>query len=196
MSGCLKAALIILVLLFLAGGGLVIAAVAVGSRVVHHLTTDINGTPGRPHSLPSSVSGYKGERTQDEVAGSTGTATVGSLSATAHDWTRTTVSGVPLVCGDVVIHRAALHTNNPFDLALQLGGTFDWELVPPSGSEVSFDQSYSSLGGLTDYLTGGQIAGAAGKVCFADPGGRGQFAVTWQPLVLRPERLVWIVNLH
>ena len=171
-SGCLKAALIVLVLIVLAGGGLLIAAVAVGNRVVHHLATDVSGTPGRPRSLPSSASGYTGERTQDQVAGPNGMATIGSLNATARDWARTTVPGTPLVCGDVAIHRAAVSTNNPFDLALQLGGTFDWELVPPSGSEVSFDVSHSSLGGLTDYLTGGQIGDAAGKVCFPDPGGR------------------------
>jgi hypothetical protein len=185
------------VLFIAAVGGiiLVVSLVVIGGRVVHRLATDVNGTAGRPSSLPSSASEYEGERTQDHVAGADGVATIGSLSATATNWARTTVAGSALVCGDVKIQRATITSKDPFDAALQLAGDFTWELVTPAHTTAPLDSSSSSLSALSDYLTNDQTGNASGKVCFTDPGGSGQFVVTWQPRLLRPERAVWVVKL-
>lgn len=196
MSGCLKAFLIVLFVGALGGVLLVVGLVVVGGRVVHRLATDVNGTSGRPSSLPSSASEYAGERTQDHVAGSDGVATIGSLSAKATNWARTTVGGRGLVCGAVTIQRSTVTSRDPFDAALQLAGDFNWELVTPSRTTVSLDSSTSSVSALSDYLTNNQTGNATGTVCFPDPGlGSGQYDVTWQPRLLRPERAVWIVHL-
>jgi hypothetical protein len=196
MSGCLKAFLIVLFVGAVGGVILVVGLVVVGGRVVHRLATDVNGTSGRPSSLPSSASEYAGERTQDHVAGPDGVATIGSLSAKATNWARTTVGGRALVCGAVTIQRSTVTSRDPFDAALQLAGDFSWELVTPSRTSVSLDSSSSSLSALSDYLTNNQTGNATGTVCFPDPGlGSGQYDVTWQPRLLRPERAVWIVHL-
>jgi hypothetical protein len=196
MSGCLKAFLIALAVCAVGGVVLVVSLVVIGGRVVHRLATDVAGTAGRPSSLPASASDYLGERTQDHVAGSDGVVTIGSLSATAKNWARTSVTGSPLVCGDVTIQRATVTSKDPFDAALQLAGDFTWEMVTPSRTTASLDSSSSSLSALSDYLSNNQTGNAAGKVCFTDPGGAGQFVVTWQPRLFRPERAVWIVRLH
>ncbi len=196
MSGCLKAFLIAMVVCILGGVILVVSLVVIGGRVVHRLATDVGGTAGRPGSLPSSAGDYLGERTQDHVAGSDGVVTIGSLSATAKNWARTTVTGSALVCGDVTIQRSTVTSKDPFDAALQLAGDFTWEMVTPGRTTASLDSSSSSLSALSDYLGTNQTGNAAGKVCFTDPGGTGQFAVTWQPRLFRPERAVWIVKLH
>jgi hypothetical protein len=196
MSGCLKAFLIVLFVGAIGGVILVVGLVVVGGRVVHRLAHDVNGTSGRPSSLPSSASEYAGERTQDHVAGSDGVAMIGSLSAKATDWARTTDGGRALVCGAVTIQRSTVTSRDPFDAALQLGGDFSWELVTPSRTTASLDSSSSSLSALSDYLTNNQTGNATGTVCFPDPGlGGGQYEVTWQPRLLRPERAVWIVHL-
>jgi hypothetical protein len=196
MSGCLKAVLIGIVVAFIGGIMLVTALLFIGGRVVHHLATTIAGTPGRPSSLPSGASDYAGERKQDHVAAANGTASLGSISATATDWGRTVSdTGIRLVCGNVSISRATVTSRDPFDAALQLAGDFAWNLVPTSGSETSYDVQSSSLSSLNDYLLNGQTGNAAGKVCFPDPGRSGQYAVTWQPRLLRAERMVWIVKL-
>ena len=194
MSGCLKAFLIVLAISVVGGIAVFVSLIVVGNRVVHHLSTTIAGTPGRPSSLPSGASDYAGERQQDHVAGSGGSVAIGSLGAVATNWSRTTDNNNQLICGDVTIHRSTATSNNPFDSALQVAGDFAWELETPSGSSVSLDPS-SSVSALSDYLTTGQTGDANGKVCFADPGGSGQFAITWQPRLFRAERAVWIVRL-
>ncbi|MFI5042039.1 MAG: hypothetical protein ACHQNA_09365, partial [Acidimicrobiales bacterium] len=195
MSGCLKAFLILFFIAAVGGIILVVSVVVIGGRVVHHIATEVNGTAGRPGSLPSSASDYAGERTQDHVAGLDGVVTIGSLSATARNWSRTLETGNPLVCGDVTIHRATITSKDPFDAALQLAGDFTWQLVSPTHATSDLDSSTSSLTALSDYLATNQTGNASGKVCLADPGGTGQFEVTWQPRVFRAERAVWIVKL-
>ena len=196
MSGCVKALLVGVGVVLVGGIVLVVALVAIGDRVVHHLATDVAGTAGRPASLPGGASDYNGERKQDHVAGAGGTASLGSISATATDWARTASgTGTNLICGNVTIHRATITSKDPFDAALQLAGDSAWDLERPSGGEVSYDPQSSSLSSLSDYLTRGQTGDASGKVCFPDPGGSGQYAVVWQPRLLRAERLVWIVKL-
>jgi hypothetical protein len=195
MSGCLKVFLVLFAVGALGAIVLVVSLVVIGGHVVHQLSTNIAGTAGRPGSLPSSASDYNGERRQDHVAGSGGVVAIGSLSATATSWARTTDLGVKHICGNVTIHRSTVTAKDPFDAALQLAGDFAWELVPPTGPTQSFDPSASSFSALSDYLTTNQTGDATGKVCFPDPGGAGQFVVTWQPRLLRAERAVWIVTL-
>jgi hypothetical protein len=86
-------------------------------------------------------------------------------------------------------------TDNPFDAALQLAGDFAWTLVSPDGTQTSYEPVSSSLSAFSDYLIHGRTGDATGQVCFTDPTGSGQFAVTWQPRLLEAERVVWIVRL-
>ncbi len=86
-------------------------------------------------------------------------------------------------------------SKDPFDAALQLAGDFAWELDTPAHAQVPDDANTSALSALSDYLTNGQTGSAEGRICFADPGGSGQFAVTWQPRLFRAERAVWIFKL-
>jgi hypothetical protein len=197
MSGCLKAFLIGLFAFFVAGAIVVTLLVVVVGHAVHHLAVHIVGTPGRPSSLPSGASDYSGELTQDRVAGSDGRVTIGSVSATATNWARTTssVTSGNVICGDVTIHRATINTNDDFFATNLIVGDMLWSLVPPSGPAVSFDLASSSLSAFNDYLVTRRIGDASGKVCFPDPSGSGQFVVTWQPQLLNAQRLVWIVKL-
>ena len=196
MSGCLKAFLITFAVASVGAVILVVSLVVIGSRVVHHITTTVAGTAGRPSSLASGASDYAGERKQDHVAGSNGQVVIGSLSATAPSWARKTDGTAKLICGPVTIRRSTVKASDPFDAALQLAGDFAWELVPPSGDVISYDPVNSSLSSLDDYLTTDQTGNATGTICFADPGTSGQFAITWQPRLLRAERAVWIVKLN
>ena len=166
MSGCLKAFLIGVAAAAVGVIVLVSALVYFGGRAVHHLSTTIAGTPGRPASLPAGARDYTDERRQDRVAGPDGTVTLGSLSATATNWARTTSStnGARLVCGDVVVRRSSVTAKDPFDAALQLAGDFAWTLVSPDGTETSYNPQSSSLSALSDYLMHGQTGNAAGQV--------------------------------
>jgi hypothetical protein len=168
-TGCLKAFLIGMVVLMLAGGTAVIALVVVGTRVVHHIATALESTPGRPPSMPSGASDYFGERKQDHVAGSNGNAAIGPISATATNWARTTSpTGASLIGGDVTIHRSTINNKDPYNAALQVVGDMLWELDSPSRQAVSLDPRSSSLSALSDYLVTDQTGDASGKVCFTD----------------------------
>lgn len=195
-SGCLKAFIIVFAIAVVLGVAAVALLFFVGERVVENLDERVNGTPGRPASLPSGADDYEGQRREDVVAGEDGRVDVASLTVTARDWARTSSSdGQPLVCGAVRLDRST-RAGSDFDRAMRVAGTFAWELVAPDGTTTSYDApSSSSLSSLDEYLEGDRTGQASGRVCFPDPGGSGQFAVTWQPRLLQAERAVWIFRL-
>lgn len=196
MSGCLKAFLIVFALLAAGGIALTVALVAIGGRVVKHLSVTIAGTPGRPASMPAGAHDYAGERKQDHVTTSGGTVTLGSISASTANWVKTNVQGIDYLCGSVAVHRGAVKTSNPFDAALELTGDFSWELVPPTGPSVSYLETGTGAAGINNFLSTGQSGDFSGKVCFPYPTGTGQFAVTWQPRLLQAQRAVWLLSLN
>ena len=194
-SGCLKAVIVVLVIAAVLGVAAVALVFFVGERVVENLDERVNGTAGRPASLPSGADDYEGQRREDQVAGEDGRVDIASLTVTARNWSRTPSSDGPLVCGEVTLDRRT-RAGSDFDNAMRVAGTFAWELVAPDGTITSYDvPSSSSLSSLEEYLAGDRTGQAAGRVCFPDPGGTGQFAVTWQPRLLRAERAVWIFRL-
>ncbi|MFI5042134.1 MAG: hypothetical protein ACHQNA_09850, partial [Acidimicrobiales bacterium] len=178
---------------FVLGGIALVALIGVGvSHVVHHVA----GDAGRPASLPAGEPAYKDDRKQDQVAGSDGTAKLGSTQVTATNWARATApsTGTPLICGDVSVRRPPAANNTPSQ-ALQLAGNEAWTLESPSGGQTSLSSENSDNSALFNALAGANTGDFSGKVCFADPGESGRYVVLWQPDLFNARRAVWLVKL-
>lgn len=128
---------------------------------------------------------YPGRERADRLAAPNGPIELSGFTTTVAGVARSTDALTrKLICGDVTIRNR--------DNTAQRYSSFDFRLQTPGGDVKDATISTGATLDSGDLIAGGS---KTGKVCWDDPGQRGQYVVIWKPDVFNADRGIWLVTL-